>query len=154
MLLASALVLYYPFYLLRYGQLAFDNRFITAGALLLLVAFLAIAVAWIRLAFIFPALAIGKYDGVIAAWKQTTGNLERLAAVIVLAYLPFIIVRNIVQVTIGSAAFGLSMVLPAGLNLFLIAWATTAAVGAPAIAYKILVLDAAGGETAGALPRN
>jgi hypothetical protein len=154
MLLVSALVLYYPFYLLRYGQITFDNRFMTVGALLLLAAFLVIAVVWTRLAFIFPAIAIGKYGGVIAAWNQTTGNLERLAAVIVVAYLPFIIVRKIVQAIVGFQPFGLSMVLPASLDLFLIAWATTAAVGAPALAYKILVLDAAGGETASALPGN
>ena len=51
-------------------------------------------IAYVRLAFVFPAIAIGRYAGIREAWKQTAGNIERLAAILVLAYLPYWIIRQ------------------------------------------------------------
>jgi hypothetical protein len=130
----------FPFSLLRYGQRNFDNQLATVGGLGLLTGLFVFLIAFIRLAFVFPAIAIGNYQGLSAAWRQTAGNFERLAAIILLTYVPFWAVRQVAEWFIGYHPPGLASVARGVLDMLLIAMTTTAIAG-PALAYKTLVLD-------------
>jgi hypothetical protein len=126
--------------LLRYGQLNFNNQVMMAAGMLLVAGLVLFAIGFVRLAFIFPAIAIAKYAGISAAWKQTRGNLERLAAIVVLSYAPYYAVRQFLEWFIGYHPPGLAAAATASLDMLLIAMATTALAG-PALAYKTIVLD-------------
>jgi len=126
--------------LLRYGQRNFDNQAIVAAGTLLLAGLILFAVVFVRLAFVFPAIAIRKYAGIGAAWKQTKGNIEQLAAIIVLSYAPYYVVRQILDWSIGYHPPGLAAAAKGCLEMMLVAMATTALAG-PALAYKTIVLD-------------
>ena len=129
-----------PIALFRYGQLNFDNQIVAAAGLLLVAALFLITLGYFRLAFVFPAIAIGKYAGLSAAWRQTAGNLERLAAIVILSYLPYYIVRKILERAIGYHPPGLKAAAAASLYMLLAAMVTTAIAGS-ALAYKTVVLD-------------
>jgi hypothetical protein len=51
-----------------------------AGIFAIVVAVM-VAFAVVRMSFLFPAIAIGRYQGVRAAWVQTRGYLEALSAI-------------------------------------------------------------------------
>ena len=95
---------------------------------------------YVRLAFVFPAIAIGRYAGIRVAWKQTAGNIERLAAIIVLAFLPYWIVRDAFAWYMGYHPPGVVEAFRGCIDMLLIALATTALAG-PALAYKSIVMD-------------
>jgi hypothetical protein len=77
-----------PIAMFRYGQINFDREIVAVAGILLLAGLVLIVLGFVRLAFVFPAIAIGRYAGMPAAWRQTAGNLERLAAIILLSYAP------------------------------------------------------------------
>ena len=126
--------------LMRYGQRSFDSQIAQAGMALMLAGLILFAIGFIRLSFVFPALAIRKYAGLSAAWKQTAGTLERLTAIVVLSSVPYLVVRQILQRLIGYHPPGLEAAAQACLDTLLVALATTALAG-PALAYKTIVLD-------------
>ena len=86
-----------PAALLRYGQQNLDNQVITMAGVLLCGGLILFAIGFVRLAFVFPAIAIGKYPGISAAWTQTRGNIERLAAIVILSVAPFHLLRHILH---------------------------------------------------------
>lgn len=130
-----------PLALLRYGQANFDNQLVAAAGVLSIAAIFLVALGFFRIAaFVFPAIAIGKYAGLSAAWKQTAGNLERLAAIVILSYLPYYIVRKILERAIGYHPPGLKAAAAASLYMLLAAMVTTALAGS-ALAYNTIVLD-------------
>ncbi len=140
MLLLMMICVGLPIVLLFYGQRTLNSQITIEGTTLLLVGLLLFAVLFFRLAFIFPALVAGRYAGISAAWKQTAGNLERLAAIILLSYAPYYVVRRIFEWLMGYHPPGpLSVARGVG-EMLLVALATTA-LAAPALAYKALVLD-------------
>lgn len=126
--------------LLRYSQQTLDNRIAVEAAMLILAGLFVFAVIFVRLAFIFPAIAIGKYAGIAASWRQTAGNLERLAAIMILSYAPYYVIRRVFEWFMGYHPPGLTSVFRGCVDMLLIALATTAVAG-PALAYKTLVLD-------------
>ena len=128
-----------PFIAWRYGQLNFDNQIRLVGAAATFLGLGCFLIGYIRLAFIFPAIAIGRYAGISAAWKQTAGNIERLAAIFVLSYLPFWLVRQVFEWYMGYHPPGVVEAIRGIVDMLLIALATTALAG-PALAYKMLVL--------------
>ena len=81
------------------------------------------------------------------AWKQTAGNFERLVAVIVLTYLPYWVIRQAFEWYVGYHPPGVVDAFQGCIEILLIALATTA-LAAPALAYKILVLDQPNDDTA------
>jgi hypothetical protein len=97
-------------------------------------------IGYLRLVFVFPAVAIGRYSGISAAWKQTAGNIERLAAIIFLSYLPYWFIQRIFEWYMGYHPPGIVEAIRGIIDQLLVAWATTAVAG-PALAYKTLVLD-------------
>ena len=97
-------------------------------------------VGYIRLGFVFPAIAVGRYAGIAAALRQTAGNLERLAAIILLSYLPYYLIRQAFLWYMGYHPPGVIAGLSACIDMIPIALATTA-LAAPALAYKMLVID-------------
>ena len=130
------------FILARYIQQTLDNRMGAEAAVLLLGGLFIFALIFVRLAFIFPAIAIGRYAGISAAWRQTAGNLERLTAMIVLSYIPYFAVRRIFEWSMGYHPPGVVEAIRGCGDMLLVALATTA-VAAPALAYKTIVLDEA-----------
>ena len=140
MMILIAMIAGPPIAMFRYGQVNFDRQIVGAAGFLLLAGVFLIALGFVRLAFVFPAIAIGRYAGISAAWKQTAGNLERLAAIILLSYAPYAIVRKILEQMIGYHPPGIKAAGSACVEMLLIALATTA-LAAPALAYKMIVLE-------------
>ncbi len=140
MMISLAIVVGPSAALLRYGQLNFDNQIVMAAGALLVAGLFLFAIGFVRLAFVFPAIAIRKYAGISAAWKQSRGNIERLAAIIVLSYVPYYVVTRALDWLIGYHPPGLAAAAKGCLDMLLIALATTALAG-PALAYKTIVLD-------------
>ncbi len=128
------------FILMRYGQRNFDNQIMLLGGVLAFVGLGLFLIGFTRLAFVFPAIAIGRYTGISAAWKQTAGNIERLAAILVLTYLPYLLIREAFEWYMGYHPPGMVEVFRGIIDMLLVALATTALAG-PALAYKALVLD-------------
>jgi hypothetical protein len=129
-----------PYVLLRNFQRNFENQLMLlagAGFSLGLGIYL---IGYLRLQFIFPAIAIGMYAGISAAWKQTAGNIERLSAVVVLSYLPYWIIRQAFEWCMGYHPPGLVEALRGCIEMLLVTLATTALAG-PALAYKTLGLN-------------
>lgn len=129
-----------PFIALRYGQRNFDNQITFVGGAATFLGLGCFLIGYVRLAFIFPAIAIGRYAGISAAWNQTAGNIERLAAVFVLSYLPFWLIRQAFEWYMGYHPPGVVEAIRGIVDMLLIALATTALAG-PALAYKMLVLS-------------
>ena len=97
-------------------------------------------VGYVRLAFVFPAIAIGRYAGIRVAWRQTAGNLERLAAIILLSYLPYYLIRQAFFWWMGYHPPGVAATMGACVDMVPIVLATTALAG-PALAYKSLAME-------------
>ncbi len=140
MMISLAIIAGPPAALLRYGQQNLDNQVITMAGALLCGGLILFAIGFVRLAFVFPAIAIGKYPGISAAWTQTRGNIERLAAIVILSVAPFHLLRHILDWGIGYYPPGLGAAAKGCLDMLLVAMATTALAG-PALAYKMIVLD-------------
>jgi hypothetical protein len=140
MIVAILICIGLPYVVLRYAQRDSDNELaILAGALFAagIVIFL---IGYVRLGFIFPAIAIGRYAGISAAWRQTAGNIERLAAILFLSYLPYWFIRQAFSSYMGYHPPGVLAVVRGSVDMLVIALATTSLAG-PALAYKALVLD-------------
>ena len=129
-----------PFILMRYGQRNFDNQIALLGGGLVFVGLGLFLILYTRLAFVFPAIAIGRYAGISEAWKQTAGNIERLAAIFVLSYFPYWLIRVAFEWYMGYHPPGVVETFRGIIDMLLIALPTTALAG-PALGYKALVLD-------------
>jgi hypothetical protein len=129
-----------PFIVMRYGQRSFDEQITLLGGAGFLIGLGVFLIGYIRLAFVFPAIALGRDAGISAAWKQTAGNIERLAAILVLTYLPYWLIRLAFEWYMGYHPPGLAEAFRGCVDMLLVALATTALAG-PALAYKMLVLD-------------
>jgi len=140
-MMAAGLVLVgMPYVILRYGQQNFDNQISLFGGTAMMLGLGTYVIAYVRLAFLFPAIAIGRYAGVRDVWKQTAGNFERLVAVIVLTVLPYWVIRQAFEWYMGYHPPGVVEAFRGCIDMLLIALATTALAG-PALAYKAIVLD-------------
>jgi len=140
MMLAMLVCVGPPFLLMRYGQQNFDHQIMMLGGTCFFLGLGVFLIGYIRLAFVFPAIAIGRYAGVSAAWKQTAGNIERLAAILVLSYLPYWLIREAFEWYIGYHPPGAVAALRGIVDMLLVALATTALAG-PALAYKAIALE-------------
>ena len=129
-----------PYVVLRYGQRNFESQISLFGETAMMLGLGIYLIAYIRLAFVFPAIAIGRYAGIRAAWKQTAGNIERLAAIFVLSYLPYWILRQAFEWYMGYHPPGVVEAFRGCIEMLLIALASTA-LAAPALAYKAIVMD-------------
>ena len=144
MVLALTICVGIPFVLVRNFQRNFENQLMLlagAGFFLGLCIYL---IGYLRLGFVFPAIAVGRYAGISAAWKQTAGNIERLAAIVVLSYLPYWLIRQAFEWYMGYHPPGVVEAVRGIVDMLLVALATTALAGT-ALAYKTLVLDPASG---------
>ncbi|MFZ0679775.1 hypothetical protein [Candidatus Binatus sp.] len=130
----------FPFALLRYAQRIFDNQLVLLAGGGFFLGLCVYLIGYLRLGFVFPAIAIGRYAGIAAAWKQTAGNIERLAAIVVLSYLPYWLIRQAFEWYTGYHPPGVVAAARGIVDQLLIAMATTALAGT-ALAYKTLVLD-------------
>ncbi len=140
MIVAMTVCVGVPFVVLRYGQRTFANQLVLLGGVGFFLGLCIVLVGYLRLGFIFPAIAIGRYAGISVAWKQTAGNIERLAAILFLSYLPYWIVRQAFEWYMGYHPPGVVEVVRGIIDMLLVALATTAVAGT-ALAYKTLVLD-------------
>ena len=141
-----------PYVLLRYGQRNFDSQITLLGGAAAMLGLGIYTIGYVRLAFVFPAIAIGSYAGIRAAWRQTAGNIERLAAILVLAFIPYWIIRQAFEWSMGYHPPGAIEAFRGCIDMLLIALATTA-LAAPALAYKATLQhprDAFAAESSGA----
>jgi hypothetical protein len=129
-----------PYVILRYGQRNFDSQLSLFGGTTMMLGLGIYVIAYVRLSFLFPAIAIGRYVGIREAWRQTAGNIERLAAILVLAFLPYWIIRQAFEWYMGYHPPGVVEAFRGCIDMLLIALATTALAG-PALAYKAIVID-------------
>ena len=140
-MMAALLVLVgIPYVIILNGQRNFDNHISLFGGTAMMLGLGIYAIGYVRLAFVFPAIAIGRYAGIRAAWKQTAGNIERLAAILVLAVLPYWLIRQAFEWYMGYHSPGVVEAFRGCIDMLLVALATTALAG-PALAYKAIVLD-------------
>jgi len=130
----------FPFVLVRYAQRNFNNQLAMLGVAGMFVGLGIFLIAYLRLGFIFPAIAIGRYAGISAAWKQTAGNIERLAAILFLSYLPYWVVRQAFEWYMGYHPPGVVEAIRGLVDMLLVALATTALAGT-ALAYKQIVIE-------------
>src|SRR5260370_26336991 len=103
MMILIAMIAGPPIAMFRYGQVNFDRQIVGAAGFLLLAGVFLIALGFVRLAFVFPAIAIGRYAGISASWKQTAGNLELLVPIILFSCTPLAIVRKNIARMFGDA---------------------------------------------------
>ena len=129
-----------PTLLIRYGQRNFDHQITALGGAWSFLGLGAFLIGYFRLAFVFPSIAIGRYAGISATWRQTAGNIERLAAIVVLSYLPYWLIREAFEWYMGYHPPGVVETFRGVVDMLLTAMATTALAG-PALAYKAIVLD-------------
>jgi len=140
MIVAMMLSLGIPLALARSAQQNSENELMILAWALLIGGLVLFLVGYLRLAFVFPAIAIGRYLGVSAAWKQTAGNIERLAAIIFLSYLPYWLIRECFEWYMGYHPPGVIEATRGFVDMLLVGLGTTALAG-PALAYKMLVLN-------------
>jgi len=138
MMAALVVLVGIPYVILRYGQRNFDNQISLFGGTIMMLGLGIYGIAYVRLAFVFPAIATGRYAGVRDSWKQTAGNIERLAAILVLSFLPYWIIRQAFEWYMGYHPPGVVEAFRGCIDMLLIALATTALAG-PALAYKAIV---------------
>ena len=139
MFVAVLLCVGLPYVAYRYGQRNFESQITVLGGIGFFFGLGLFLIGYVRLAFIFPAIAIGRYAGIATAWRQTAGNIERLAAIFVLSYLPYYLVRLAFEWYMGYHPPGVVEAIRGTIDMLLVALATTALAG-PALAYKMLVL--------------
>ncbi len=147
MMVAIVVSVGFPFVLVRYAQRNFNNQLAMLGGAGMFIGLGIFLIAYLRLGFIFPAIAIGRYAGIVAAWKQTAGNIERLAAILFLSYFPYWVVRQAFEWWMGYHPPGVVEAIRGIIDMLLVAWATTALAGT-ALAYKAIVIDQAEDEGA------
>jgi hypothetical protein len=138
-----------PYVIFRYGQRNFDSQISLFGGTIMMLGLGVYVIAYVRLAFVFPAIAIGRYAGIREAWKQTAGNIERLAAILLLAFLPYWIIRQAFEWYMGYHPPGVVEAFRGCIDMLLVALATTALAG-PALAYKAIVMEQPPDEAAAA----
>ncbi len=149
MMVAIVVSVGFPFVLVRYAQRNFQNQLAMLGGAGMFLGLGIFLIAYLRLGFIFPAIAIGRYAGISAAWKQTAGNIERLAAILFLSYLPYWVVRQAFEWYMGYHPPGVVEAIRGIVDMLLVAWGTTALAGT-ALAYKAIVMDRPSDEVASA----
>jgi len=140
LIVALAFSLAIPGILARYAQRNSETQLMMLAWMLLIGALGLMVIGCLRLAFVFPAIAIGRYVGISAAWKQTAGNIERLAAIFILSYLPYWLIRQAFEWFMDYHPPGIVEAVRGIVDQLLVALATTALAGT-ALAYKTLVLD-------------
>jgi hypothetical protein len=140
MMVAFVVIFGFPYVLMRYGQRNSDNQLMAVGGAACFIGLGIYVILYLRLALVFPAIALGRYPGISAAWKQTAGNLERIAAIILLSYLPYWFVQQAFRWYMGYHPPGVIEATRGIVEMLLVGLATTAVAG-PALAYKMLVLD-------------
>ena len=135
-----------PMGLIMVGRQSGDQLMMTEAAMALLIVAFAEIVVFVRISFLLPAIATGRYRGIRMAWKQTAGFFERIAGIEFLAFLPFLIGHEIVR-RLANPDMGMVEWLAIYLarsSVYVFFYAVT--VCAPALAYRLVaVLD--GGQS-------
>lgn len=80
-----------PALLTYYAQQNFEPSLMVDGVFLLFALLIAIVICLTRTVYIFPAIAVGRFQGIAAAWRQSRYSLERLLALEALARFPWLI---------------------------------------------------------------
>ena len=140
MLIATVVLMAPGLSVTQYGQATFSYGMRFLGGLLLLAGAVLVVVGFVRFAFVFPAIAIGRYRGIAPAWRQTAGNLEGLAVLVLLACAPFVAIELIMVYGPGREATGAAAVVTAIVQWLMEGVATLEGTIAPTLAYKWIVL--------------
>ena len=141
LLIALAILVLVPLGLAQYGLATFNKLIEYLGGMLAVAGAIVFIFGFVRLTFVFPALAIGKYTSIPAAWRETAGNFESITAVILGCGAPFLILRQVMNIVVGYHPPGITTMFTATMEMLLITWVATANTMGPALAYKTLVLE-------------
>ncbi len=157
-LIASLLlvtVLLGPILILLGWTLAAHQSGATTTAEVLSVVILAVMfvdlIVFVRMSFLFPAIALGRYRGVAAAWRQTQGYFERLCAIEAAVLAPYIAIHIVYQkywyiwFFSYETWFSKLMFVIVDVAMSLLGYVAIAA--APALAFKFLVHEGIGPAT-------
>ncbi len=154
LLMVAVVILLTPaFALYRYGQSIFDNGITFFGGMLLLLTGVAELLAFVRISLVFPAVAMERYEGVAAAWRQTAGNFEPLLAIIVLSSAPYYLAFAAVRLGVSSYPAGVSAMGKAFAELLAASLTATSNVAAPALAYQAIAMPSGTASAAGKAAR-
>lgn len=100
----------------------------------------------VRLSFLFPAIALQRYRGFGAAWRQTHGYFERLCAIEAAVIAPYMIIQMLHQhywyIWFFSSETWISQVLYPVVGGVTMMFCYVGIVAAPALAYKLVVHEA------------
>ena len=136
--------------LITTARQAGDEAIMGAVGIFALTVVVAIALVQIRMSFLFPAIATGRYQGVRTAWTQTRGYLEALGAIEASVTIPFLIVWMLTRHFRSPGEGYLEwFALYALGDAVMLLWEVSFVAG-PALAYAFLVLAKDG---ANATPR-
>jgi hypothetical protein len=111
---------------------------ISAG-IALIAALLVVLAIFVRLSFLFPAIALNRYAGISTAWRQTAGHIERLALVLGITFLPFVIPVALLSHSEAQQISGLAVVPAEVLKMVILVVMLTVHTSAMALAYKAVV---------------
>lgn len=121
------------------GETAMADGFGAAALVMLFVD----VIVFVRLSFLFPAIALQRYRGVAAAWRQTHGYFERLCAIEAAVAAPYMVIqmvhRHYWYVWFFSYQTWISEVLDRVVGDATIVLCYVGVVAAPALAYKLVV---------------
>src|SRR5262249_39549550 len=112
------------------------------GAILAGVGAVGAGILYIRFAFVFPALTIGRFNGLGPAWRQTAGNFEALLAVLVLVYAPYMIPDALIRFNVNTDGRGLTARLALVVQILIGMMSMCVIAIAPSLAYRWIVLGA------------
>jgi hypothetical protein len=126
-----------------------DEAMMGVAGILALAAVLAVAFALVRMSFLFPALATGRYQGIRAAWTQTRGYLEALGVIEAGVCVPFFIAWLFARrFRTPDEGYVECFALYALGDAVLLLW-EAGSVSGPALAYEFLVLRKHPGDVRG-----
>src|SRR5581483_6521076 len=108
MIVAVGALLGLPMILYQHAMLIFDRRLTGVAAILVLLGTAFVALGFLRFAFVFPAIAIDRFEGIVKWGKQTAGNFEPLAAAIALSCAPYLVVEVLVRMAADPNAEGVA----------------------------------------------
>jgi hypothetical protein len=126
--------------LITTARQAGDEAKMGVAAMFGIATFVVAAFAMVRMSFLFPALATGRYQGVRTAWKQTRGYLEALGAIEAGVCIPFLMVWLVTRHFRSPAeGFLVWFAFYAVGDAVLLLWEASF-IGGPALAYEFLVV--------------
>jgi hypothetical protein len=126
--------------LITTARQAGDEAKMGVAAIFGIATFVVAAFAMVRMSFLFPAIATGRYQGVRTAWTQTRGYLKALGAIEAGVCIPFLMVWLLARhFRSPDEGYLVWFAFYAVGDAVLLLWEASF-IGGPALAYEFLVV--------------